>query len=162
MRIDHNENLQPRTFYVDVNDLALFKQVSPISISEAVRLMVKQTLDETFDDTSLLIRAEALEKKNEAMTEEANTLRTKLDSLLQQIEENNTTITEIKDRARLIQRTNKLGKLTTTLNKQLVSYHFDVEYIEEMCADIIEEIKSIKPDFDLPSHVDRMKIVLGF
>lgn len=157
-----NDELQPRTFYVNVTELEQFKKISPISASEAVRNLFRQAIEDTFDDAQLIVRSEYLAQANTRLNERLNELNTERNSVLQEIESNNKQIQDLRDRAELIHRTKRLGDLTMALNKQLVAYHFDEEYINDMCADIIFEIRQIKPAFDLAKHITRMKVIMGF
>lgn len=157
-----NDELQPRTFYVNLKDLEAFKRISPISTSEAIRNLFRSAIEESFDDAQLVLRAELMEDTNRKLNERLNELNTEKDSILEQIRDNQRQAKELRERALLIKRTNRLGELTTTLNKQLVAFHFDEEYIADMCADIIYEIKLVKPTFDLTKHIARMKVIMGF
>ena len=58
------------------------------------------------------------------------------------------------------QKTLRVSQMIRELNKSIIALEFDVEQIEDVCADMIVTIKELSPKFDTSMHVSRLKNVL--
>jgi len=56
----------------------------------------------------------------------------------------------------------RLSTLTQEINKYLIIEQYNVDRMMEKHLDIINEIKSLNPEFDIEVHRDRIMKIMGY
>lgn len=153
-------NLSPRTFYVDIDDLKRFNEISTVSASEIVRSAIKAVIDGSLNEVEIDIRLDQMGKQLQRLAEDRAIVFTRLESLDSTIESITTEMTNLREERDLIRRTARLSSLSSTLNKVIIANHYNEEVINELCSNIISQIVEIRPSFNLAEHIARMKIML--
>ena len=130
------------------------------NISEECRNALQILVSDEFNDVDVGLKIEILVKKSEQVDNELNNAH----NLIIQLNNHKNSMTEeiktLQTQQLAIRNSNMLNKLTGILNKSIITNKFDIDTIKLHHDDIIRQIQTIKPGFEIEHHVNRMKLIM--
>lgn len=154
--------LKVTTLNLDEDDVEELKRRGMHNISEVARRAISATLSDYFDDVEIFLKMNMIEDNIEkiddmlfAFNRKSNNLNKRKEALQYQYE-------NLKSEHEAIQRTTKLSSLIQRLNSQIVTNKFNHELTITTSQDMLTQIINLNPKFDLPSHIERMKVILDY
>lgn len=149
------------TVYLDEDDVAEFKARN-LNISNAARTAMRTILETGFDDIATMLRVSTIDRELTSLEGDLNTLNKHKYLLIYKqkklIETRDNLLTNMK----AIQTSNRISELTQVLNKHIIDSRFDSISIAAEFPDMIVELEQLNPNFNIVTHIERLKIVLDF
>ena len=149
------------TVYLDEDDVAEFKARN-LNISNAARTAMRTILETGFDDIATMLRVSTIDRELTSLEGDLNTLNKHKYLLIYKQKELIETRDNLLTNMKAIQTSNRISELTQVLNKHIIDSKFDPISIAAEFPDMIVELEQLNPNFNIVTHIERLKIVLDF
>lgn len=157
------ENSPMKRTTVNVPELAYEEfQKRGINFSLFVRRAMKAMIGDYFEDVEVYLKREMLIDEQKRIDEKINNINNQIIHLNNRKNKIDEQIRHLDLQHVAAQRAADLSQLTRTLNKVITGCNFNAGLVEETAPDILEQMKSLNPEFNLPAYIERMKDILDF
>lgn len=130
------------------------------NVSEECRNALQILVSDEFNDVDIGLKIEILVKQSEQMDNDLNNVHNTISQLNNRKNCVSEEIKILRSQQIAIRNSNMLNKLTGILNKSIITNKFDINIIKLHHDDIIRQIQTIKPEFEIEHHVNRMKQIM--
>lgn len=130
------------------------------NISEECRNALQILVSDEFNDVDIGLKIEILVKQSEQIDNDLNNINNTISQLNNRKNCASDEIKLLQSQQLAIRNSNMLNKLTGILNKSIITNRFDISIIKLHHDDIIRQIQTIKPEFEIEHHVNRMKLIM--
>jgi|LGOV01.1.fsa_nt_gb hypothetical protein len=154
-------NKTTSTVYLDEDDVREFREKG-FNISETARIAMRTILETGFDDIATMLRVSAIDRELTSLEGDLNTLNKHKYLLIYKQKELTETRDNLVINMKAIQTSNRISELTQVLNKHIIDSKFDSESIASEFPDIIIELEQLNSNFNIVTHIERLKIILDF
>ena len=130
------------------------------NISEECRNALEILVGDEFNDVDIGLKIEILVKQSEQIDNDLNNVHNEISQLNNRKIDVSDEIKTLRSQQLAIRNSNMLNKLTGILNKSIITNKFDIDIIKLHHDDIIRQIQTIKPEFEIEHHINRMKMIM--
>jgi len=115
-----------------------------------------------WEDMRVMLKIKLMENRREEIDKEISTMRIRFDLLEEEDTRLLKSIGQIKEDWEVAKRTTRLRDYVQSLNRIIIANMYHYPEIEVAAEDIIKRIKELNPDFDLHTHMDRLRVVMEY
>lgn len=115
-----------------------------------------------WEDMRVMMRINLMEKRREEIKNDLSALRNRTAALELEDTRLSESIVSTKSDWEIAKRTTRLSGYIKSLNQIIIATLYHIPEIEETAKDILPRIKELNPDFDLLTHIDRLRTVMEY
>lgn len=150
------------TVNLDEDDVIELQRRGISNISEAARKGIKAMLSDYFDDVEVYIKIQIIEEEIEKIDDTLFNLNRRINKFNTQKKTLQSKLQSLHEEHETVLRVTRLSTLTQRLNSNIILNRFDLNLIESSANELITEIISLNPQFNLEHHILRMKEILDY
>lgn len=128
-----------------------------LSMTKICRRAMSDAVNREGDEFIAYHRISELEDSIEELSVDISKYKTKIRRMEKRKEDKKAEIKRLHEQNEIIRRNNDLSRLMISFNKAAESYGFEVDEVENGCADILIEIRKTMKDFDIDTHLARIR-----